>query len=60
MGAAAMNRFVLMLTVLLLAQMAYAAIDNALSPYEPAIWFWSGSGVASPRWYLLLGSWGGR
>jgi hypothetical protein len=30
-----MMKFALMLTALLLVQMAYEAIDNALAPYEP-------------------------
>lgn len=37
-----MNRFVLLLTAFVLAEMAYTGIDNALTPYEAAFFTWGG------------------
>lgn len=46
-----MNRPVLLLTLWLLAEMIFGAIDRALAPYEAAFFTWGGVVVLS----LLLG-----
>jgi hypothetical protein len=40
-----MNRFVLLMTALILFEMVYDAIDRVLAPYEPLFWQWGGYAV---------------
>jgi len=49
-----MNRFALFLTVLLLAEMAYDAIDRVLAPYEPLFWQWGGYAVVAFLCWLMI------
>jgi hypothetical protein len=40
-----LHPFVVFLTVLLLCDMVYTAIDNVLAPWEPLFWQWGGYAV---------------